>query len=138
MKLIIHDTLNSQSERNGRRTVHVDAINGVISISRCGAKMCKLEEGNKIVLASDAENPKEWFFAKTDSETGFTLKRLKHVLKFNNKVVAKKLMSSLKLDGTATFLISKTPQVFDGVEYYPLITSRPVSEAPRKFVRNNK
>lgn len=138
MKLIIYDMLNSQFEREGMRTVHVDARNGVISISRCGCKMCKLEEGDKIILASDAESPKEWFFAKTNSETGFTLKRLKNVLKFNNKVVTKKMASSLKIDRTATFLISKTPQVIDGLEYYQLITSRPLSETPRKYVRKNK
>lgn len=125
MELIIYDTQNSGAMNDVKRTVHIDAKNGTFYFTSATVNSCGLKKGDRIILASDKDN-KAWFFAKTDSSTGFILYADKDhysALKIYSTTMARKISPSQRY---SCFLISKDPQVINGVEYYSIITSRPV------------
>lgn len=126
MKLIIYSKENARSGKIGERTCRVNKETGLITLSREAVKQYELREGDRILLANDEENKKDWFFCKTTDETGFALKDNKGTFQFRNAFLAELLLNSLKIAKSAVFFIEKEPEVVDGTDFYPLMTSKPM------------
>ncbi len=124
MELIIYDTQSSRLRDDARRTLYVNAESGACYLSGSVVNLCGLKAGDRVILASSKDG-KSWFLAKTDSDAGFPLhvKSSSHSLCFNSVAAARRISPS---SATSCFLVSKDPQVIDGIEYYPIITSRSV------------
>lgn len=126
MKLIIYNKENARSGNIGERTCRVNKETGLITLSREAVKQYELHEGDRILFANDEENKKDWFFCKTTDETGFALKDNKGTFQFRNTFLAELLLNSLKIAKSAVFFIEKEPEVVDGTDFYPLMTSKPM------------
>jgi len=84
-----------------------------------------------IEVIQDEENPKDWFISITNEDTGILLRPGKKsgAFSFNSGIIAKELLKTLPKSEigtsakTANLLISSSPQEFDGMRLWPIITS---------------
>lgn len=127
MKLIIYNIENSKVDRSGERLCRVNRKTGVISFSGELAKCLELKAGDRVQLANDEENKKNWFICKTDSEAGFIVTGKDKTLLIRNSFVAGLLLNSLKIEKSASFLVAKEPEKVEGSEYYQLVTTKPIN-----------
>ena len=134
MKLIIYNIENSKADRTGERLCRVNRKTGVISFSGEMVKCLELKAGDRVQLANDEENKKNWFICKTDSEAGFPITGKDKTLLIRNSFVAGLLLSSVKIEKSASFLIANDAEEIDGVKYYQLITTKPINvDATKNF-----
>lgn len=138
MKLTIYNKGNARSGNIGERTCRVNKETGLITLSREAVKQYQLSEGDRILLANDEENKKDWFFCKTTEETGFALKDNKGTFQFRNVFLAELLLNSLKIAKSAVFFIEKEPETVDGIEFYPLMTSKPMEVDKARVFKKTK
>lgn len=127
MKLIIYNIENSKVDRSGERLCRVNRKTGVISFSGELVKCLELKAGDRVQLANDEENKKNWFICKTDSEAGFIVTGKDKTLLIRNSFVAGLLLNSLKIEKSASFLVAKEPEKVEGSEYYQLVTTKPIN-----------
>ena len=139
MKLIIYNKENSLSTsmRTGERTIGFNRKAGMIYLSRVLAAQIDLKEEDKIILANDEEDKKAWYFSKTTEESGFSLKNNKGGIRLTNKLLASKVLDSVKIDSNATFLVSKEATEVDGLVFYRIITSGPLFALKNKRISSN-
>lgn len=130
MELVIYDTQSHKIRNADRRTLSVNTNSGVFYLSVGAVISFGLKKGDGIMLASSKDG-KSWFLAKTDSDTGFPLRVRgdSHLLCFSSRMVARKISPFSK---RSHFLISKEPQVINGVEYYSIIAGRSVTNGCQK------
>lgn len=127
MKLIIYNIENSKADRIGERLCRVNRKTGVISFSGELVKCLDLKAGDRIIVAADQEDKKGWYISKTDSETGFIVTGKDKTLLIRNSFVAGLLLSSMKIEKSASFLVAKEPVEIEGEKYYQLITTKPIN-----------
>lgn len=140
MKLFIYNKENSiaTTAKGGNRTVRINRSNGVIYLSRMLAKSLSFRGGEKMIIANDEDNPKDWYLGKTNNENGFDLRDDKGGVRFINKCLALKILDSAKVEANSTFLVAKEPINIDGVLYYKIITSSSISRTANGIKSNTK
>lgn len=127
MKLIIYNIENSKADRNGERLCRVNRKTGVISFSGELVKCLDLKAGDRIIVAADQEDKKGWYISKTENEAGFIVTGKDKTLLIRNSFVAGLLLSSMKIEKSASFLVAKEPVEIEGEKYYQLITTKPIN-----------
>lgn len=128
MKLLIYNKGNSLSTtaRVGERSIGLSRSNGMIYLSKVLATEIGLSDDDKIILANDEEDKKGWYLCKTNDELGFSFKNDKGGFRIINKFLVNKILNSLKIDTSATFLVGKDPLEVDDLRFYRIITSSPI------------
>lgn len=127
MKLIIYNIENSKADRNGERLCRVNRKTGVISFSGELVKCLDLKAGDRIIVAADQEDKKGWYISKTENEAGFIVTGKDKTLLIRNSFVAGLLLSSMKIEKSASFLVAKESVEIEGEKYYQLITTKPIN-----------
>lgn len=135
MKLIIYNIENSNANRTDERLCRVNRGTGVFSFSGELVKCLGLKNGDRIIVANDQEDKKGWYIRKTDSKSGFVITGKDKALLIRNSFVAGLLLSSIKIEKSASFLVAKEPVVIDGEKYYQLITTKPINIDITKKIR---
>lgn len=138
MKLIIYNKENARSGNLGEITCRVNKETGIITLSRAAVKQYQLHEGDRILMANDEENRKNWFFCKTTDETGFVLKDNKGIFQFSNTFIAELILNNLKIAKSATFFIEKEPETVEGNVFYKLMTSKPMDVDKVRVLKKTK
>jgi hypothetical protein len=134
MKLIIYNIENSKANRTCERLCRVNRGTGVFTFSGELVKCLGLKTGDRVIVANDQEDKKGWYICKTDNEAGFVVTGKDKALLIRNSFVAGLLLSSIKIEKSASFLVAKEPIVIDGEKYYQLITTKPINiDATKKF-----
>lgn len=127
MKLIIYNIENSKADRTGERLCRVNRKAGVITFSGEMVKCLDLKAGDRVIVAADQEDKKGWYISKTENEAGFIVTGKDKTLLFHNSFVAGLLLSSMKIEKSASFLVAKEPVEIEGEKYYQLITTKPIN-----------
>lgn len=127
MKLIIYNIENSKTDRSGERLCRVNRKTGVITFSSEMVKCLELKAGDRILVANDQEDKKGWYICKTDNEAGFIVTGKDKTLLIRNTFVAGLLLSSVKIEKSASFLVAKEPVQNEGENYYQLMTTKPIN-----------
>lgn len=127
MKLIIYNVENSKTDRSGERLCRVNRKTGVITFSSEMVKCLELKAGDRILVANDQEDKKGWYICKTDNEAGFIVTGKDKTLLIRNTFVAGLLLSSVKIEKSASFLVAKEPVQNEGENYYQLMTTKPIN-----------
>lgn len=140
MKLFIYNKENSitTTAKCGNRTVRINRSNGVIYLSRMLANSLSFRSGEKLIIANDEDNPKDWYLGKTNDGNGFDLKNDKGGVRFINKYLALKILDSAKVEANSTFLVAKEPINSDGLLFYKIIISSPVNRNANGLKSNSK
>lgn len=125
MDLIIYDSENCVSIRNGGDATFRLTLRGDFPFSQIGANLLGIKKGDRLEVANE-KGTKNWYIRKADNEKGFLVTLISTGLGIRNKELCKIMMKELKLDGSASFLIAKNPVNIEGNNYYQLITSRPI------------
>ena len=115
-------TLNSLSTR--RATIRFTR-SGTVSISGKAAEKMDLAEGDKIEFCQSMEDTRDWYIHKTPREDGFYVRKMKGGLGLmfsSSKLSAMVLDSVDATDKSVGFVVSGTPEVLDGENYYFIIT----------------
>lgn len=136
MKLMIFDRTSSDSAicRAGVRSLNINRGSGAITLSRTAAKEMGVIAGQSVVLAQDEEKPDDWYVCFSAGENGFTvrMKNSGHAkggeepLYITCKAVAHRILDTVKVPHSATLLISPTPVKADGLEWYKIVTAKPL------------
>lgn len=127
MKLKIYNEENVKTSRPGERTIRINKKAGLISFSKTATEEYSLNDGDRIILAQDEENEKRWFFAKSTDKSSFKLRVHNGAASFNNSCIARAILSSLKLDRNAGFLLEKEPKQYEGHEIFEILTKTPLN-----------
>lgn len=138
MKLIIYNIENSKADRSGERLCRVNRKTGVITFSGEMVKCLELKTGDRIIVANDQEDKKGWYICKTNSEAGFVVTGKDKALLIRNSFVAGLLLSSVKIEKSASFLVAKEPVEIEGEKYYQLITTKPINVDASKVFKKKK
>ncbi len=134
MKLIIYNIENSKANRTSERLCRVNRGTGVFTFSGELVKCLGLKTGDRVIVANDQEDKKGWYICKTNSEGGFVVTGKDKALLIRNSFVAGLLLSSVKIEKSASFLVAKEPVEIEGEKYYQLITTKPINvDATKKF-----
>ena len=102
---------------------------GYIVLNSASAFLLGVKKDTKVVLAQDSKEKCDWYIAVNDKE-GVLLKEVgKNKLGWQGKSIANKLIASCDVPEHATsvlYRISDEPVELDGVNYYPIITVKPM------------
>ncbi|HBL74273.1 MAG: hypothetical protein A2W90_18135 [Bacteroidetes bacterium GWF2_42_66] len=133
MNLKEYNAANSQVIRHGAVSIRVNAKTGVISLSSATVKILGLEAGNGIAIINDEDSPKDWYIHVSASPDAFKLRTFKGKSKYgflfcNSTVVVRKMLESVGITHySAAFTISQTPVEIQGLQYWLIITSKPLA-----------
>ena len=119
-------------------SVNVNRKTGVITFSGEMVKCLELKTGDRIIVANDQEDKKGWYICKTNSEAGFVVTGKDKALLIRNSFVAGLLLSSVKIEKSASFLVAKEPVEIEGEKYYQLITTKPINVDASKVFKKKK
>ena len=120
MALKIYNASASKA-RSGKATVNIAPKSGLISISKAAAEIMKIKAKDKLILAQDDQNPKDWYLAIHDS--GFSARGDDGRLFFNSCAIAKSFCDSIGVDYPSSYLIGKKPTKIDGLDCWPIFVS---------------
>lgn len=137
MKLIIYDkdSCESSGRRVGVRSISITRVPGSFMFSQTAQRDLKIKEGQGVFLAQDSESKNDWYMTISDDDNGFTVRKRKNggfakecapTLYFCNRLIANKLLDTVKAAKAATLLISTKPTIIDGREWYKIIVSKPL------------
>ncbi len=121
-------TLNALS--TGRPTIRFTR-HGTVTISGKAAEIMKLAEGDKIEFCQSTEDQSDWYIHKTLMEDGFILRKFKDGLGLmfcSSKLSVMVLDSVDATDKSVGFVVSGTPEVLDGENYYFIITRNQIKK----------
>lgn len=135
MELIIYNTENCVMTRSGDATFRV-TMRGDFSFTASAVNLLKLKNGDRLEVANE-KGTKNWYIRKTDNNAGFFVCRISTGLGIRNKELSKVMMRDLRIDTSASFLITKNTVKIDGEDYYQLITSRPIIVTKGKSKKDN-
>lgn len=131
MNLTIYDTSNTQAKPhfNLEWAVAAERMNGLFYLSSGLRKGLNLQAGMHAFLAQDEKG--NWFMTFGDDLRGFLLRignpnRQYPNMVFNCKVIAKKICDEVGAPVSAKFLVSYKPVNIDGLDYYQILTKRPL------------
>lgn len=121
-------TLNALS--TGRSKIRFTR-QGTVTISGKAAEIMHLAEGDKIEFCQSMEDHRDWYIHKTLREDGFILRKFKDGLGLlfrSSKLSAMVLDSVDATDKSVGFVVSGTPEVLDGENYYFIITRNQIKK----------
>ncbi|MEL7600607.1 MAG: hypothetical protein AAGU18_10995 [Proteiniphilum sp.] len=124
MKLKTFNRTTFKSLSTGRATIRFTR-QGTISISGKAAEKMNLAEGDKIEFCQSMEDYRDWYIHKTQREDGFILRKFKDGLglMFSSSKLSSMVLDSVDAtDKSVAFVVSGTPEVIDGENYYFIIT----------------
>lgn len=97
---------------------------GVISLNPNACEIIGIKPGDKISMAQDQENPKDWYVFR-DSGHGFPARKAYNNdgVIFNHKTLVRKFCeaNSLKLDKSYQFLIAGQKTTWGKVDYFGIL-----------------
>lgn len=125
MKLITFNTENTSKIKIGKPTIRVSGKSGFIALSSTLTREAGFQD-SRILFHQDEENPTDWYIEKTESESGFELRKLKDTdsVAFNNSEMARNILKSLGLgqrESVAITVATKTIDV-EGTPMYAILT----------------
>ena len=130
MKLKVYDKRNSCSFSTGRPTVRISRKAGLLTFQKGAISLLGLLPGDKLIVCNDEDSPRDWYIHKTADPEAFAPKQKgkagANIVQFNSSILATKVLDSAGVAGRASFAISKTPAIINGMEYWPLITANPI------------
>ena len=133
MKLIIFDKNNIDSGvcRSGVRSISINRKNGNVVFSQLIREDFKLNVGMKISFAQDEDSMNDWYVSFSENGNGFTIREAQlsgkmKKLYLTNKIIANKLADTVKAENSAALLIGSKPVKIGGVEWYKIVTSKPL------------
>ena len=129
MKLVIYNRENCRvmsEERVGKKSIRFSRDTGSIYLSTKLTKDLNIKSGDRLELANDESNAKEWYLRKTTEEQGFPLQINKSGSRIISKFVCKTVLNTVKIKESATFLVSKEPVKTEQGTFYKIILSCPI------------
>lgn len=113
----------------------------MISLARKGANCINKAAAEKMQLAGDSligfhqdkDNPEDWYISLV--EEGFPLRNDKGdgALYFNNVAMAHTMLDALGIEeDRCAFMLASEPVTVDEVDYWPLITAKPIIKKRNK------
>lgn len=96
MNLLIYDSRNVHGKVNCGKDpiISIYPKYGLIKISPRACELMVLKAGQRIILVWDEDSPQDWYIAKTEKISGFTVRQLKEE---NNLIMTSKKMCHLIL-----------------------------------------
>jgi len=137
MELIIFSRLNTTATRNIQKTINVSIYGGIIYFSKSVVKDMKLKPGNRILVAQQKDNAKNWLVRKADQsdETAFELKDDQGTLLFRCTNLARNILSKFGNPKSMKFLVEKEPVEIGGAQYVKLIPLIPNQGGVKKLAK---
>jgi hypothetical protein len=132
MKLISFDATNMVTQRKGDACISFSRASAN-AISKAAVERLEYAAGDKIGIHQDEDNPDDWYMSL--AEEGFELRSSKDTgsLAFNNVALSNMLLDNLEIDEPrASFFIAGEPTVIDDVNYWAILTSKPIIKKRRK------
>jgi hypothetical protein len=132
MNLLTFDTENMVSTRKGDALISFSRA-GLNTISKAGAERTKYEGGDMVAIHQDKDNPEDWYISL--SEAGFPLRDDKGEgrLNFNSKTMADTILDALEInEDRASFFIAGQPTEIDEVNYWAILTAKPIIKKRKK------
>ena len=130
MKLKVYDKRNSCSISTGRPTVRISRKAGLLTFQKGAIALLGLLPGDRLIVCNDEDSPRDWYIHKTADPEAFAPKPKgkagANIVQFNSSILAAKVLDSAGVAERASFAISKTPAIINGMEYWPLITANPI------------
>jgi hypothetical protein len=126
MNLTTFDAENVVSTRRGDAVISFSR-KSVNRISKKAAELTGYEPGDTIALHQDVEHPEDWYVSLCES--GFELRDDKGSgpLLFNSTGISNMILDALEINEDAvSFKLSETATVIEEVNYWLLITAKPI------------
>lgn len=121
MKLKSFNAENAASSKYNRLpSVNVGYKSGVLYFNIAAKEAAKLQPGDKIEFLQDEENPKDWYFSKSDNGLLVRAKNAKGA-EIQSSKLAKEILHSIDVYKPATMRIGE-PLMLDGKLLFPIIT----------------
>ncbi len=135
MKLVTFDAENMVSQRKGDAYISFSR-NAANSLSKAAVDRTGFSPEDKIAIHQDEDNPEDWYLSL--GEAGFPLRDDKKdgsSLYFNNTAMSNTILDALGIDEEeqrVSFLISGEPTVVDEVNYWAILTTKPIIKRRKK------
>lgn len=137
MKLKIYDkkTCSFRGHNIGVRSMNISRTNGTCMFSSTLQSELKIKVGQSVQIAQDEESKNDWYISFSESPTGFIIREKKNggyakncmnTMYFINKAIANKMLDFIKASKSATMLIGEKPIKVDGMDWYKIVTSKPL------------
>lgn len=115
MALKIYDSTIT-AQRKGRPTVNINPKSGLFAISKEAATLMGITEKSRISIAQDEDNSKDWYIIVSKSGEGFIPRMTDGRAQFSSSPIANKLLDSIGVDYSSSYLIAKEPVDIDGID----------------------
>ncbi len=132
MEFITFNAENTVSARKGEAYISFSR-KGANSISKAAVEITGFEHDDLIGIHQDKDNQADWYISL--AEGGFKLRDDKNqgTLFFNNTAMTHTLLDALDIEeDRAAFFIAKEPTVIEDVNYWAILTSKPIIKKQRK------
>ncbi len=137
MKLEIFDKSNCRQtgSRAGYRSLNINRKNKAISFSQVAIRDLGLSTGSRVSVARDCESRNDWYIRVDKGNTdGMQIRAKKNsgyckkltTLYVGSSFISSRLLDSLGAKKGASLLIAAKTVDIDGVQWYQLITSKPL------------
>lgn len=137
MELIIYSRLNTTTTRNIQKTINVTIYGGIIYFSKPVVKDLKLKAGDRMLVAQQKDNAKNWLITKADQsdEAAFELKDDQGTMLFRCTNLARTILSKFGNPKSMKFLVEKESIEVDGAQYIKLIPVIPNQGGIKKMTK---
>ena len=126
MKLKRFNQKTTASAPRGRATIRFNK-SGAISISGVAVDLTGINSGDYIEIVQDEQNPEDWYITKSDMNVGFKLRPggKSGNSMANSAATCRAFLKQFPRTGKTSTgcLIGTVPVTFEGVDYWPIITS---------------
>lgn len=138
MKLSIFDRTNSspKTSKTGVRSLYFTRKTGAIMLSSTLKNEERIDSSWVCFIAQDEDSPKDWYIAfSQNTEDGFQLREKKNgqgtdaTLMFCNRFITGKLLDTFKIQKSATFLISEKHTYDGGLNWFKIVTAKPLKQS---------
>lgn len=137
MNLQIFDRSNAHvaANRNAFRAIGFSRRNAKMTFSQRAASELNVADYESLIIACDTDSKSNaWYLRMLKNDEGMPIKlkngtgycRRTQQYTVTSRVVTTKLLDTLNAEQGATLLIAQNPVKIDGVEWYELITSKPI------------
>jgi len=134
MNLKLHTPQDHISISPKLPVINVNPETGRISFSVSLAKAIDLKADQKVVFIQDQDSPRDWYLAKV--KDGFSIRLNGAVLAVINKSLAREMLKSLEVEGTAKIPVAIQHQDVNGLRLFALLTKGVEAMKVRKPHRN--
>lgn len=137
MELIIYNRLNTMSARTIKRAISVSLGGGVFYFPKPIVSEFKFKEGDKVLIAQQKGNLKNWFFVKADQsdESAFELKEDAGRMVFRCTSLARTILTQFENYKSLTFLVEKEPTEIGDKAFMKLIPVIPNQNGVKKLTK---